>query len=300
MVRLNIPNKVIIMPGAFEMKRKIIKINEEKCDGCGLCIPDCPEGALQVIDGKARLVSDLFCDGLGACIGTCPRNAIAVEERESEPYDESAVMENIVAQGAPVVLAHLNHLKEHRETDLLGQAVRFLEERYPELIDVTGFKVPETCLDSGIGSGGCPGAALRDMREKRIEKEAHEETVSRPHLRNWPVQLQLLNPQAPFLKGADLLISSDCVPYAIADFHRRFLSDKILITFCPKLDRANEEYIEKLSIIFKDSQVKSVSVLHMEVPCCSGSLRIVEQALQKAGKVIPVKDYTISITGEII
>jgi ferredoxin len=288
------------MSGAVKMKRKIIKINEEKCDGCGLCIPDCPEGALQVIDGKARLVSDLFCDGLGACIGTCPRGAIAVEEREAEPYDESVVMENIVAQGAPVVLAHLNHLKEHRETDLLGQAVRFLEERYPALIDVTGFKAPETCLDGGVVSGGCPGAALRDMREKRIEKEAQEKTVPRSHLRNWPVQLQLLNPRAPFLKGADLLISSDCVPYAYADFHQRFLSDKILITFCPKLDRANEEYVEKLSAIFKDSQVKSVSVLHMEVPCCSGSLMVVQQALKKAGKVIPLKDYTISISGEII
>lgn len=282
------------------MKRKIIKINEEKCDGCGLCIPDCPEGALQVIDGKARLISDLFCDGLGACIGTCPRGAIAVEEREAEPYNEYRVMENIVPQGGPVILAHLNHLKEHGEMDLLQEAISFLEERFPTLIDLKAYKTPESCAEVSVGSGSCPGAAMRDLREKENEKKTFDSPVSESRLRNWPVQLQLLNPHAPYLRNANLLVSADCVPYAFADFHQRFLEDKILITFCPKLDQTIDQYIEKLSTIFRDNPIKSVSVVHMEVPCCSGSLQIVRQALKLAQRAMPIKEYTVSISGEII
>ena len=282
------------------MKRKIIRINEEKCDGCGLCIPDCPEGALQVIDGKARLISDLFCDGLGACIGTCPRGAISVEEREAEPYDEYRVMENIVPQGNPVVLAHLNHLKDHHETELLSQAIEFLEKQYPDLIDLAGFHSRNTCGDVSIGTSNCPGAVVRDMRSEGKRKPLARKQHSESSLKNWPVQLQLLQPHAPYLKDANLLVSADCVPYAIADFHQRFLQDKILITFCPKLDRTINQYIEKLSTIFQDNPIQSISVVHMEVPCCSGTLQIIRQALKKAQRVIPIKEYTVSISGEII
>lgn len=276
------------------MKRKIIKINEAECDGCGLCVPDCPEGALQIIDNKARLVSDLFCDGLGACLGTCPKGAISVEEREAEPYDERKVMENIVKQGPAVIKAHLAHLKEHNETELLKQAKDYLEEK--------NIAAPSL----GAPFKGCPGAAARDMRGNKdaVSRQASESADAdyKPEsaLQNWPVQLQLLNPFAPYLKNADLLVSADCVPFAYPDFHRRFLKEKIMITFCPKLDQTIDEYIEKLAIIFKESEIKSVSVVHMEVPCCSGTVSIVQKALEKAEKVIPIKDYTISISGEII
>jgi ferredoxin len=272
------------------MKRKVIKIDEAKCDGCGLCVPDCPEGAIQIIDNKARLISDLFCDGLGACIGTCPNGAISIIIREAEPYDERKVMENIVRQGPNVIKAHLNHLKEHNETDLLNQAQDFLKEK----------KI--TVQNPGVSFTGCPGAAARDMRGKKnptlMNADADYKPVSA--LQNWPVQLQLLNPYAPYLKNADLLVSADCVPFAFANFHQRFLEGKIMITFCPKLDKTINEYIEKLEIIFKENDINSVSAVHMEVPCCSGTLKIVQKALEKAKKVIPIKEYTISISGEMI
>jgi NAD-dependent dihydropyrimidine dehydrogenase PreA subunit len=271
------------------MKRKIIKIDEEKCTGCGLCVPDCPEGALQIIDNKARLISDLFCDGLGACLGTCPEGAISVEEREAEPYDERKVMENIIKQGPNVIKAHLHHLKEHNETDLLQQAENVLKEK--------GIAVPVP--SPGKPPHACPGAAMRDMREKTTKTGNQVEKID-SELRNWPVQLQLLNPNAAYLQDADLLVAADCVPFAYANFHRRFLPGKILITFCPKLDQTIENYIEKLTHIFKEKNIKSVSVLHMEVPCCSGTLTVIGEALKRAGKVIPLKDYTISISGEII
>lgn len=271
------------------MKRKIIKIDEEKCTGCGLCVPDCPEGALQIIDGKARLISDLFCDGLGACIGTCPEDAIAIEEREAEPYDERKVMANIIKQGPNVIKAHLQHLHEHNETGLLEQAKDFLKEK--------GIAVPEIGKPQHVHA--CPGAAMRDMRGTR-ETTGRDVGKLESTLRNWPVQLQLLNPNAPYLENADLLVAADCVPFAFADFHRRFLQGKIMITFCPKLDTTIESYIEKLTTIFTHKNIKSISVVHMEVPCCSGTLMIIQEALERANKVIPIKEYTISISGEII
>lgn len=267
------------------MKRKIIKIDEEKCNGCGQCIPNCPEGALQLIDNKARLISDLFCDGLGACIGTCPLGAISFEEREAEPYDEGKVMENIVRQGTNVIAAHLAHLQDHGETELLRQAIAFLKANN---IDIPNFH-----------KGGCPGAAARHMRRDTGSSTADYPLQQESLLQNWPVQLMLLNPRAPYLKGADLLVAADCVPFAYADFHRRFLQGKIMVTFCPKLDRTIEQYIDKLALIFESQDIRSVSVVHMEVPCCSGTLRIVEEAQKKAQKIIPVKEYTISIHGEI-
>jgi len=281
------------------MKRKIIKIDEEKCDGCGLCIPDCPEGALQIIDEKARLISDLFCDGLGACLGACPRGAITVEEREAEPYDEVKVMENIVKQGPNVIQAHLHHLKEHNETELLEQAVGFLEEKGINELDISEFNKKENQNRHAHHANGCPGARAMDL-PAREDESGQAGLKLKSTLRNWPVQLQLLNPHAPYLKNSDLLVSADCVPFAFAGFHQRFLKGKVMVTFCPKLDQTIEEYIEKLAIIFKDNDINSVSVVQMEVPCCGGTLRIVQEALNKAQKVIPVEKYTISISGEII
>lgn len=281
------------------MKRKIIKIDEEKCDGCGLCIPDCPEGALQVIDEKARLISDLFCDGLGACIGSCPRGAISVEEREAEPYDEEKVMENIVRQGPNVIRAHLRHLEEHNETELVKQAVDFLEKKGISEPDFREFRKGEKPGRHEHHAGGCPGARAMDLQTTEDETDQPDLKLM-SSLKNWPVQLTLLNPHAPYLKNADLLVSADCVPFAFANFHQRFLKGKVMVTFCPKLDRTIEEYIDKLAVIFRDNDIKSVSVVQMEVPCCGGTLRIVQEALSRAQKVIPVEKYTISISGQII
>lgn len=281
------------------MKRKIIRIDEEKCDGCGLCIPDCPEGALQIINEKARLISDLFCDGLGACIGSCPRGAISVEEREAEAYSEAEVMENIIKQGPDVIRAHLNHLKDHNEIELLEQALGLLEEERINNPEISEFKKKSNLERHGHHAGGCPGARAVDLGPVDEEID-HSESEVKSSLRNWPVQLQLLNPHAPYLQNSDLLVSADCVPFAFAGFHQRFLRGKAMVSFCPKLDRTIEEYIDKLSVIFKDSEIRSVSVVQMEVPCCRGTLRIVQEALNRARKIIPLKEYTISISGEII
>lgn len=269
------------------MKRDIIKINEEKCIGCGDCIPGCPEGALQVIDGKARLVSDLFCDGLGACIGTCPENAIEIEEREAEEYDENNVMENIVKMGPNVIKAHLKHLHDHGQKKYLEQAKDYLKSKDIEIPDYEGESTFEC---------GCPGSVGMDLTEDQGEKPV----ILSAELGNWPVQLQLLNPNAPYLKNADLLISADCAPFAYANFHKRFLKDKVLIIFCPKLDKTLDIYVDKLAEIFQNQNINSISIVHMEVPCCSGIEVIVRRALEKAKKNITIKDYTISIKGEII
>ena len=272
------------------MKRDVIRINEEKCTGCGECIPGCPEGALQVIEGKARLISDLFCDGLGACIGNCPQGAIEIEQREAEPYDENKVMENIIMGGPSVIMAHLKHLSGHGQKDLLNQAVDFLKEKN---IDIPDYEKGESF------ECACPGSMAVDLSQKPETENEPQIRVS-PELRNWPVQLQLLNPNAPYFKNADLLISADCAPFAYANFHQEFLKDKVLIILCPKLDKTIDMYVDKLAEIFEKQDVNSISIVHMEVPCCSGIEVIVQRALEKAQKDIPVKDYTISISGGII
>ena len=277
------------------MKRNIIKIDDTKCNGCGLCIPGCPEGALQIIDGKARLISDLFCDGLGACLGTCPEGAITVEEREAEPYDERQVMENIIPQGTNTIKAHLDHLRDHGETAFLNTALAVLEEQ--------GIAAPLAEAPTPVPApGGCPGARMMTMEKPSGDSPADTAETAPPasELRTWPVQLQLLNPRAPYLADAELLIAADCVPFALADFHRRFLKGKVVITFCPKLDRVVDHYIEKLAEIFKNQTIRAIHVVHMEVPCCSGTLRIIQEALNQAGKSIPVRDHTVSIGGEVI
>ena len=272
------------------MKRDIIKINEEKCTGCGDCITGCPEGALQVIDGKARLISDLFCDGLGACIGTCPQGAIEIEQREAVPYDESKTMENIIKGGPNVIKAHLQHLQEHGEEGFLNEAIDFLKERN---IDVP--KYEEKAL-----ACGCPGSMTQEICKSSSGNEKSESAILSAELRNWPIQLQLLNPNAPYLKNADLLIAADCAPFAYPNFHQKFLKDKVLIIFCPKLDKTIDQYVDKLATIFETQNIKSISIVHMEVPCCSGIEIIIKRALEKAKKNVIIKDYTISINGEII
>lgn len=272
------------------MKRKIIKIEEEKCTGCGACIPDCPEGALQVIDGKARLISDLFCDGLGACIKTCPTGAMSIEEREAEPYDEYKAMENIAKGGENVIRAHLDHLKDHGEEKFFAQAVDFLQKNNIEVPKETVKPLP--C--------GCPGTMQKDLSKKERTITQNPNVTLQSELNNWPIQLKLINPYAPYLHKADLVIAADCTAFAYPNFHQKFLKNKVLIMLCPKLDTDINSYIEKLTLIFEKQEINSITLVHMEVPCCGGVEMIIKEAMQKSGKNIIVKDYTVSIEGELI
>ena len=272
------------------MKRKIIEIDRDRCTGCGSCIPDCPEGALQLIDGKARLVSDLFCDGLGACVGTCPEGAIDVVEREAEPYDERAVMATIAPQGEAVIRAHLEHLLGHGEVGLHDEAVGYLRE--------CGIPVPVHV--GGGPSTGCPGSAARRIEREPTVPAGGAAPAVQSELRQWPIQLRLLNPAAGYFENADLLVAADCAPFAYADFHRSFLAGRILIIFCPKLDRELDEYVEKLAEVFRLHTIRSVTILRMEVPCCGGIRRVVDLALERAGKQVPVAEETITIGGEFV
>lgn len=271
------------------MRRQIIQIDEKKCNGCGQCVPNCPEGALQVIDGKARLVSDLFCDGLGACIGECPEGAITVIQREAEPYDESRVMENIIKAGPKTIKAHLKHLKDHNQNEYYAQGVEILRQK--------GISVPEEEEPDCI-SEGCPG-----LQAQHIEPEPSSDKPSpvelKSELRQWPIQLHLLNPDAPYLENAELLISADCAPFAFANFHQRFLKGKIVINLCPKLDKGIDQYIEKLTQIFKTKNIRSIHIVRMEVPCCGGIEFIVNKALEKSGKSLDMKRSIITIQGQV-
>ncbi len=241
------------------IQRSIVKINEEKCTGCGLCIPSCVEGALKIVDGKAKLVSDKYCDGLGACLGECPQGAITIEKREAEEFDEEAVEE---------------HLK-----------------RKPSVPSVH-----QTPSSHQI----CPSAQVMHFERNLTEKE----NVKTPEkmesmLTQWPVQLMLLPTNAPFLENADLLIAADCVPFAYANFHNNFLRGRKLVVGCPKLDDV-EFYKKKLIELFKRNEIRSVTVVNMEVPCCFGLYRLVKEAMNSSGKTISLSQETISIKGNKI
>ncbi|MDI6738002.1 MAG: 4Fe-4S binding protein [Nanoarchaeota archaeon] len=285
-------------------KRKIIEIDREKCNGCGACIPDCPEGALQVIDGKARLISDLFCDGLGACIKSCPMDAMQVIEREAAPYDEKKVMERIIQQGPNVIKAHLEHLKGHRASAYLKTAVEVLNEKGI----VTGVPSLSSQAPKGIANPleniaektmpcGCPGSRAVDMRSRKTSPYSPG-LKQESELRQWPVQLMLVSPSAPYFADSDLVVASDCAPFAYANFHSDFLKGKAVVIGCPKLDDI-DFYKEKLTDILKYNNIKSVTVAHMEVPCCFGLYSAVESAIRDSGKKIPLSAKVISIQGEI-
>lgn len=235
------------------LKRKIVKIDEEKCNGCGLCVPACAEGAIQIIDGKAKLVSEKYCDGLGACLGECPQGAITIEEREAAVFDEAAVK------------YHLEE-KEHATEELPCGCPS---------VTVTQFEKPEA-------TGVAPKDAI------------HQQST----LSHWPVQLTLVPPTAPFLQGADVVLAADCVPFAYAAFHHDFLKGRALLVACPKLDDF-EAHQAKLTEILRHSPVKSLTVVHMEVPCCSGLVHMAKQAISLSGKDIPLDEVVIGVRGDL-
>lgn len=304
------------------MKRKIINIDENLCDGCGICVPNCHEGALQIIDGKARLISDLFCDGLGACLGHCPQGAISIEEREAEPYDERKVMERIVKQGRNTVLAHLEHLRDHGEKELLKQAAEYIRENNIDMSEQGDARTVEKVFEqthhnaeshqqNGEGcSGGCPGSATIDFSEiitnETTDKQEPLESAepSKPDFRSalnhWPVQMHLINPEAGYYKNADVVLAADCVAYAMGNFHHHFLRGKSLAIACPKLDSNLDVYIGKITKLIDNSNINTLTVVMMEVPCCSGLMQIVNAAFKNATRKIPVKQAIISSRGELL
>ncbi len=277
------------------MKRTIIKIDEASCNGCGLCVNGCHEGALQLIDGKAVLVSELYCDGLGACIGECPQGAITLEEREAEPYDEIAVMERISEKGERVIAAHLKHLKDHGEDALLQIGLDYLRENNIKLHP--NFAEMQIAKHDHAGSG-CPGSrqmSFSPTPSMRAKGERQPSTLAQ-----WPIQLHLLSPHAPYLQQADLLLAADCVAYAAGNFHADYLQGKRLAIACPKLDTNKEVYIEKLTAMIDDARINTITVMIMEVPCCSGLLQLAQTALNRAKRKIPMKLIEVSLQGEIL
>jgi ferredoxin len=233
--------------------RKIVKINEEKCDGCGVCVPSCAEGALQIIGDKAKLISEIYCDGLGACLGECPQGAITIEERAAEDFDAEAVK---------------LHLEEEKHT----------EEELP-------------C--------GCPSSTVTQFDRQEVTGAAPGEAIDQPSmLGQWPVQLTLVPPTAPFLQETDLVLAADCVPFAYAGFHQKLLRDHSLLVACPKLDDF-DAHLKKLTDILSHSSVKSLMVAHMEVPCCFGIVQMAQQAIQLSGKDIPLEEVTVGVRGDL-
>jgi NAD-dependent dihydropyrimidine dehydrogenase PreA subunit len=288
------------------MKRDIIKIDEEKCNGCGICVPNCHEGALQVIDGKVRLISDLMCDGLGACIGHCPEGAITIEQRESEPYDETKVMQIMAPKGFNTVVAHMKHLKEHNETGFLKQGMAYLIQHAQQLnfrIEDVKRAVHQQPAEEEVNdhNGGCPGSRTVVFNPTDLKMDTVNSNGSlQSQLRQWPVQLHLINPSAPYFINSDLLVAADCTAFTLGDFHQNWLKGKSLVIACPKLDQGKEIYFQKLVTLIESSKINTITVLIMEVPCCGGLLNLVEMAVQKAGRKVPVKAVTVGIKGDVL
>jgi ferredoxin len=230
--------------------RNIISIDEEKCDGCGQCVVDCAEAALQVVDGKAKLIKELYCDGLGACLGSCPTGALTIEMRESDPFDEEATER------------HMDETKRKKES-----------------------------------FSGCPGTKPVDFPGTYAAEQVSADI--KPELTNWPVQLKLIAVNAPYLNGADLLLAADCTAFSAVNFHSRFIKGKKLVIACPKLDDA-QLYYDKLTEMFRMNDIKSISVVRMEVPCCGGLIYLAKEAIKASGKDIPVSETVIGVKGEIL
>lgn len=249
-------------------KRKMITIDEELCNGCGQCVPACEEGALAIVDGKARLVKEIFCDGLGACLGDCPTGALKVEVREVEDFNPDAVKQHLQSQGRSIP----DHMPD------------------PESLRLGG---------SGKPQGGCPGAALHTMTPCEQANAPTAAPSGGSSLGHWPVQLRLVPPNAPFLKNADLLLTADCVPVALPGYHAQFVPGRVVVLGCPKFDN-QMEYIEKLAAIIGENDLKSITVLEMEVPCCSSMSAILNAAFERAGRKVDTVRVTVGRNGAIL
>ncbi len=239
---------------AIKRTRKIVKIDEEKCNGCGACLLACAEGALQIVDGKVKLITDKYCDGLGACLGECPQGAISIEERKAEEFDGEAVTQ---------------HLQ--------------VEERIGEEFPCGCPSVAVTQFERQTGAGVTAAPLALTARESKLT--------------HWPIQMALVPPSAPFLQGADLVLAADCVPFAYPGFHRSFLKDHALLVACPKLDDF-QAHQNRLTEILRHSRIKSLTIVHMEVPCCSGLVHMAKRALLASGQDIPLREATIGIKGD--
>lgn len=250
--------------------RKVVKIDEELCNGCGECVPSCAEGAIQIIDGKAKLVADNLCDGLGACLGECPMDAISIEERDADEFDEAAVA--------------VQKQKETASVSRIHAAVK-----------------TDAHVHVHTG-GGCPGARVMSFSTSSDAGRATAAAASPQfsELRQWPVQLHLVPPTAPFFQKADVLLAADCVPFAMADFHGKYLRGKSLAVACPKLDSGQDIYLQKLTAMIDDAEINTLSVMIMEVPCCGGLLRLAKEAAARASRKIPVKQIIVSLKGEVL
>ncbi|MBN2806222.1 MAG: 4Fe-4S binding protein [Prolixibacteraceae bacterium] len=286
------------------MIREIVKIDEDLCNGCGLCVPNCHEGALQIIDHKARLISDLMCDGLGACLGHCPEGAITIEQREARPYNETEVITEMVKKGKNTVLAHLKHLNDHNETGFLQEGLHYLKANtdklsfdVEDLIDELYESKP--VATEGCATGGCPGSKPVSFQSPGVFLAGGIQQQASA-LEQWPVQLHLINPMAAYLKAADLLIAADCSAFAMGDFHTKWLKGKKLVIACPKLDSGAESYINKIATMIDEAKVNTITVMMMEVPCCGGLLRLVKEAQTMTYRKVPVKTIVVSIKGKIL
>ncbi|MFX1497847.1 MAG: 4Fe-4S dicluster domain-containing protein [Promethearchaeota archaeon] len=247
------------------VKRKIIKIDEELCTGCGNCVVDCAEGALEVIDGKAKVINEIFCDGLGACISGCPTGALEIIEREALEFNEEAVEQ------------HLESLKDNNQSEA-QQIKQMVNEQSHQC--------------------GCPSAQTIVFNEPIAQTEEHG--IISSALRQWPVQMHLINPQAPYYHRADVLLSADCVGYSYGNFHRDFLKHKSIAIACPKLDQGKEIYIEKIKSLIDDAKINTLTVAIMEVPCCTGLLALAQEGAKRAKRKIPIKNIVVGIQGNIL
>ena len=259
------------------MKRQIINIDEDLCDGCGDCVPSCAEGAIQVIDGKAKLVKDALCDGLGSCLGDCPQGALTIEERDADAFDEELVEQHLSSLGK----------------DATAPA--------PATPRPAFLGAPAGGLGGhGPGMGGCPGSKTMTFDDDAADAPA-DTTGERPsELRQWPVQLHLVSPMAPYFQGADVLLCADCVPFAVADFHRDHLKGRALAIACPKLDEGQEMYLQKLVSMIDDARIDTLSVMIMQVPCCGGLLHLATEAAARATRKVPVKKIVVGLQGDVL
>ncbi|HOE15817.1 MAG TPA: 4Fe-4S binding protein [Syntrophorhabdaceae bacterium] len=263
----------------MKIRRKIVSIDEERCNGCGQCVLACAEGAIELVGGKARLVSENYCDGLAACLGECPQGAISIVEREADAFDPEAVEHYLQRKGG-------------------GERIAGIKEQKTDAPNTSDMQAGAQTLD--VLPCGCPSTHIQMFKSScEAANQPVSHSVAYSALSHWPVQIKLVPPTAPFLKGADLLVASDCAPVACPNFHGDFLKGRTVLLGCPKFDDT-EEYIDKLTDIFGTAGIRNITILIMEVPCCSKMPLIVQQAMARAGKSIPAETITVSAKGAIV